>query len=155
MNPRFVFDELFEEHRCGDCSAISAAAVDYVGYAGLNHVAVFIVERQTPHFFARLMPPSGFMEIPPVSKVIALPTSPKTGSAAAPAGAYLSTINAGGSSDPCATPQKAPIFKALISSGPSTSHCKPVSVAILRARSARMLGVRRLLGSFTRSRVKF
>ena len=73
----------------------------------------------------------------------------------APAGSYVMTISAGGSSDPCATLQNAPIFISLILSAPYTSHFKPTSAHIFLARSARIVGVMRLEGSFTRSRVKF
>ena len=65
------------------------------------------------------------------------------------------TISAGGSSEPWATLQKAPIFSSLILSAPKTSHLSPTSAAIFFARSARIVGVMRFEGSLTRSRTKF
>ncbi len=51
---------------------------------------------------------AGLMEMPPESKVTALPTRPSTGPTAS-SGAYLSVISCGSSSVPCATAAKAPI----------------------------------------------
>ena len=121
----------------------------------MARIAPSMVAPPAMSYFIFSMPSAGLMEIPPVSKVIALPTSPKTGFAGAPAGEYLRTIIAGGSSEPWATLQNAPIFSALMSSPSRISHSNPFSVAILRARLARIVGVSRLPGSFTSSRAKF
>ncbi len=69
-------------------------------------------------YFIFSMPSAGLIEMPPVSNVIPLPTRPSTGFSGAPAGSYRMTISAGGSSEPCATPQNAPIFNSLILSAP-------------------------------------
>ena len=47
--------------------------------------------------FMRSMPSAGLIEMPPVSNVMPLPTSPSTGPAGAPAGSWRSTISRGGS----------------------------------------------------------
>src|SRR4029077_14168084 len=65
-------------------------------------------------YFIFSMPSAGLIEIPPVSKVIPLPTSPNTGapSAGFVAGSYVITISAGGSAEPFATAQNAFILSS-------------------------------------------
>ena len=58
-------------------------------------------------------------EMPPVSKVMPLPTS-TTGAPLARAGLCSMTMKRGGSSLPCVTARKQPIFSRLISARPST-----------------------------------
>jgi hypothetical protein len=47
--------------------------------------------------FIRSIPSAGLIEIPPVSNVMPLPTSPSTGRTGAPGGSCRNTINRGGS----------------------------------------------------------
>ena len=107
-------------------------------------------------YFIFSMPSAGLMEMPPVSKVTPLPTSPRcalprrrwrAGSAARSAPAARRC--------PCATPSSEPMPSFSIASRSSTSHSSPNSAAIFARRSAIASGVSRLAGSFTRSRVKF
>ena len=86
--------------------------------SAIARMAPIMVAPPAMSYFIFSMPSAGLIEMPPVSKVIPLPTRPKTGFSGAPAGSYLITINAGGSSEPCATPQNAPIFNSLILSAP-------------------------------------
>ncbi len=67
------------------------------------------------------------MEIPPVSKLMPLPTSVSSGapSGSGTSGSYRSTISAGGSADPCATPRNAPICNSCSFAVLCTSHCSP------------------------------
>src|SRR6266849_8851843 len=60
MQPGRVFGELFEEHGGGDGPAISSAGIHHVGNVGADLLFVFIIERQAPHFLARLG--QGFVE---------------------------------------------------------------------------------------------
>ena len=106
-------------------------------------------------YFILSMLSAGLMEMPPVSNVMPLPTSPSTGPSFTPSGSYRRTISAGGSAEPCATLQKAPIFNSCSFSVEWTSHCKPTSCAISAARWPRIVGVSLFPGSFTRERAKF
>ena len=65
--------------------------------------------------FMRSMPSAGLIEMPPVSKVMPLPTSPSTGDAGAPGGLWRMTITRGGSALPRATPSSSPIPSCAIS----------------------------------------
>ena len=84
---------------------------------------------------------AGLMEIPPVSKVMPLPTK-TVGATAFAAPKYLSTIKRSGSAEPCATAMKDPIFSLVTSLSPSTSQVTgDLPAAICWAASASMLGV--------------
>ena len=64
-------------------------------------------------YFIFSMLSAGLMEMPPVSKVMPLPTRPMTGpSGVADSGSYWMTMSAGGSSEPWATLRKAPILSS-------------------------------------------
>ena len=66
------------------------------------------------------------MEMPPVSKVTALPTSPSTSPGrAGVAGRYRITIMRAGSSDPRATPSSAPAPSFSSFEGPRTVTLRP------------------------------
>ena len=84
----------------------------------MARMAPIMVAPPAMSYFIFSMLSAGLIEIPPVSKVTPLPTNPSTGFSGAPTGSYRMTINAGGSSDPWATPQNAPIFNSLILSAP-------------------------------------
>ena len=70
--------------------------------------------------FIRSMPSAGLIEMPPVSNVMPLPTSPSTGPGGAPGGLCSITITLGGSALPCATPSNRPMPRARISFSSST-----------------------------------
>ena len=91
--------------------------------------------------FIRSMPSAGLIEMPPLSKVTPLPTSPSTGVAGAPGGSYRKTIRRGGSTLPRATPRSSPIPNSAIRSSSSTSTLMPASPAIAAARRANSRGV--------------
>src|SRR5215469_14794670 len=55
MQPGSIFGKLLEEHGGGNCSAPAAAGVDNIGDVGPDAFFVFLVERQSPHFLARLL----------------------------------------------------------------------------------------------------
>ena len=104
--------------------------------------------------FMRSMPSAGLMEMPPVSNVTPLPTSPSTGDAGAPAGLWRITITRGGSALPRATPRRRPIPSCPISRSPSTSTATPALLQISAARSAKIEGVRTFEGSLDSSLAK-
>src|SRR5207253_453072 len=72
--------------------------------------------------FIRSMPSAGLMEMPPVSKVMPLPTRPRTGDAGAPGGSWRMTISRGGSLLPRATPSSMPMPSASICFSSNTSN---------------------------------
>ncbi len=68
-------------------------------------------------YFIFSMPSAGLMEMPPVSKVMPLPTRPRTGAPGAGGGLRVRsvmTMRAGGSAEPLATAQKASILSCWI-----------------------------------------
>ena len=96
----------------------------------------------------------GFIEIPPESKVMPLPTSaisivlvffPR----------YFNTMNLGGSSLPWATPSSPPIPNAFICLRSKTLISRPCFSATFRASAAIIVGVIKFEGSFTISRARF
>ena len=105
--------------------------------------------------FIRSMPSAGLIEIPPVSNVMPLPTSPSTGEAGALTGSCRSTIMRGGVALPCPTPSRSPIFLRERSSSSRISTASPALVPIARARSASTEGVSTFDGSLQRSRAMF
>jgi hypothetical protein len=107
-------------------------------------------------YFIFSMPSAGLIEIPPVSKVTALPISPMTGAPGFAAGGWYVMITIrGGSSLPFATLRSAPIFKSAIFLSSRISTESPAALAIASAFWARMVGVILFDGSFTKSRAKF
>ena len=80
------------------------------------------------------------MEIPPVSKVIPLPTSTVGASDLAPPW-YFSTMKRSGSADPCATAMNEPMPSLATSLGPSTSQDIAPDLASAIAALANMVGV--------------
>ena len=103
--------------------------------------------------FMAHIPSPGLIEMPPLSKVIPFPQS-TTGGPSAPSGRCSTMMKRAGSSEPWATPRRAPIFSSAISSGPSTWQRSPAPPAISSAAAARVRGVRSLPGRVTRSRAK-
>ena len=91
-----------------------------------------------PHmsYFISSMPPPGLSEIPPVSKVMPLPTS-TTGASFALPPMCLSTMNFGGCALPLVTDKKLPILSASSCLRSSTSTPKPTSRAMCLAVVAR------------------
>jgi hypothetical protein len=111
-----------------------------------------------PHmsYFIFSMSFAGLIEIPPVSNVMAFPTSPRTGAPGFSfSGVYVMIIMRGGSTLPCATDNSAPIFNSAILFSSRISTDRPASRAMAAARSASMRGVSRLDGSLPSSRAKF
>ena len=97
----------------------------------------------------------GLMEIPPVSKVTALPTSPIV-SPPAPPPEYRRLISCGSCALPCETAIRPPMPRSAIWSRPSTStSTESWAPAISRARSARYVGVTTFAGSAWSSRARF
>ena len=90
--------------------------------------------------FISSISPGGLREIPPVSKVMPLPTSTVGASDLAPPW-YFSTMKRSGSADPCATDMKEPMPNLATSLGPSTSHDIPPDLARVIAALANMVGV--------------
>ena len=78
------------------------------------------------------------MEMPPLSKVMDLPTM-TTGAEVAPL--YSSTMNLGGSTEPWETPIMPPMFWAIICSLSSTVRDSPNRSASSLASLARRVGV--------------
>ena len=74
--------------------------------------------------FMAHIPSPGLIEMPPLSKVIPFPQS-TTGGPSAPSGRCSTMMKRAGSSEPWATPRRAPIFSSAISSGPSTWQRRP------------------------------
>ena len=72
---------------------------------------------------------AGLIEMPPVSKVMPLPTRPRTTPGTALGGSCLSTTRRGGSWLPRATPSSMPILSAAMRCSSRTSHASPASVA--------------------------
>ena len=103
--------------------------------------------------FIRSMPSAGLIEMPPVSNVMPLPTSPSTGVAGAPGGLWRITITRGGSALPRATPSSRPIPSCAISCSSRTSTREPGRPADLRGalgEDRRRQHVRRLVGELAR-----
>ena len=98
---------------------------------------------------------AGLIEMPPVSNVMPLPTSPRTVPFTACFGSCRRTITRGGSGLPRATPSSMPIFRSAIRCSSRTSTCRPAALAIFAARSANTRGVRLLPGSLASSRAMF
>jgi hypothetical protein len=96
---------------------------------------------------------AGLIEIPPVSNVIALPTSPSVTSVRAPSGSQRITISRGSRALPCATAANAPMPSRSISDGPSASTTNP-SIPKDAAWSARSSGASSFGGAFARSRAR-
>ena len=124
--------------------------------AARARIAPSMVAPPAMSYFIFSIPSAGLIEMPPVSKVTAFPTKPITGAPGfALAGVYVMTMTRGGSTLPCATLKRAPIFKSAIFRSSRISTARPASLAIASARSARICGVSLFEGSLTRSRVKF
>ena len=107
-------------------SFISATARSVPSTEAAPHMSNFISSISAP----------GLSEMPPVSKVMPLPTS-ATGAWRADPPWYCSTISLGGCSEPWATDSSEPIFSASICLRSSTCTLSLNSRAILRAVSAR------------------
>ena len=107
--------------------------------------------------FIRCMSADGLIEMPPVSKVTALPTRPRCGlsSGGALSARYRITIMTGSKALALATPSSAPMPIERIRCSSSTSHSSPAFSARAQARVASSRGGRRLPGSFTSSRAWF
>ena len=107
--------------------------------------------------FISSMPADGLMEMPPVSKVTALPTSPSTSRVrrADFGGRWRITIIRGCSAEPWATASRAPALRVVSSRGPSTSMDRLRRPrATFWARFARMVGVMWLDGVSASSRAR-
>src|SRR6266545_1169638 len=92
--------------------------------------------------FISSMRSAGLSERPPASKVIALPTSPRTRSPLASDGSYESLIRRGGLWLPWLTAASAPMPAERISSGPRASKLSESKrPAVSSAHSARRAGV--------------
>ena len=91
------------------------------------------------------------MDIPPVSKVIPLPTRPSTREELSGSPRYSRTISFGGWSLPLATPRKAPMPSSSMCFRSRTLMLRPSSSATCVAISAIRVGVRTLAGSLTMS----
>ncbi len=106
--------------------------------------------------FIRSMPSAGLMEMPPVSNVMPLPTSPSTGEAGAPGGLCVMTITRGGSALPRATPSSRPMLQPLdLVLVEDLDRQVRRSRAMAAPRSAKTDGVRTFAGSLQRSRAMF
>src|SRR5437870_2017052 len=53
VDPGRLVNKFFQEHGSDDGPAPASTAVDDVGYARADHLFVFLIHRQAPHFFAR------------------------------------------------------------------------------------------------------
>ncbi len=105
-----------------------------------------------PHMsnFISSMPGPGLSEIPPVSKVMPLPTS-TVGATVFAAPAYCKTMKRNGSLEPWATAAKEPIPSFSTSLGPSTWHLIRDFLAKLCAARANIDGVAWLAGRLPHS----
>jgi len=92
------------------------------------NVPITLAAPHISYFISSISPP-GFNEIPPVSKVMPLPTS-TTGFCDFLPFKCCSTIKRGGSTLPCATPKNDPIPNFSISARSNTSTLKPYCLAI-------------------------
>ena len=104
--------------------------------------------------FIRSMPSADLIEMPPVSKVIPLPTSPSRGFAGAPGGSYRKTMSRGGSLLPRATPSSRPMPSSAIIRSSRISTFTPASPAMAAARIANSRGVSVFPGSLASSRAR-
>jgi hypothetical protein len=95
-----------------------------------------------PHMsnFISSMPGPGLSEIPPVSKVMPLPTS-TVGATDLAAPVYSSTMKRIGSTEPRATAANEPMPSFSISLGPSTWHLMPAFLPKALATSPKCVGV--------------
>ncbi len=84
---------------------------------------------------------AGLMLIPPVSKVMPLPTSARS-KPSPPRPVYESRTSFGGCALPFATERSEPMPFRSISARSRISEARPVSLAIAAARKARSVGVR-------------
>src|SRR5436853_3625521 len=55
VQPRCILGKLFQEHGRCDCSTPTSAGVDDIGDVGTDHLFVFLIQRQAPHFLASLI----------------------------------------------------------------------------------------------------
>ena len=94
---------------------------------------------------------AGLMEMPPVSKVMPLPTS-TSGATDLAAPWYFATMNFSGSFDPCATARKQPMPSFSTSLRPNTCTLRPKSLPSRLACAARYAGVQWLPGRLAHSR---
>ena len=107
--------------------------------------------------FISAMFAAGLRLIPPLSKVMPLPTS-ATGLPSAPLGAYSRTTSRGSRSAPRATARNAPMLRSSSSFGPSTRHFIPYSAyreASSAAVDAIKTGVTSLAGPLAKSRARY
>ena len=104
--------------------------------------------------FISHIPAAGLMEIPPLSKVMPLPTTMSGASSACPAGACSRMIRRGSLAEPAATAANAPMPRETMSSRSSTSQFMSWRRASLRASSAMSSGVRLLAGVLARLRAR-
>ena len=104
--------------------------------------------------FIRSMPSAGLIEMPPVSKVMPLPTRPRTGDSGAPGGSWRRTMTRGGSALPRATPSSSPIPSLLDLLLVEDLDADARLPAIAAARSANTRGVSTLDGSFANPRAR-
>ena len=100
--------------------------------------------------FISSMPGPGLSEIPPVSKVMPLPTR-TVGATVLAAPAYCKTIKRKGSLEPCATAAKEPMPSFSTSLGPSTWHLMRDFFAKPCAARANKVGVAWLAGRLPHS----
>ncbi len=98
----------------------------------------------------------GLSEMPPLSKVMPLPTSTTGPLALAPPGAplYCRTMKRGGSSEPWATARNEPMPMRWICLRSKTSTLKPYCLPSFFACAARWLGVAWLPGRLAHSRAR-
>ena len=138
----------------GMFSAVGTTPITRIGAPSIAMARIAQATAAPPAMssFMRSMPSAGLIEMPPVSNVIPLPTSPSTGPRAAPGGSWRNTISRGGSLLPRATPRSMPIPSASIRFSSSTSTPTPASPATADARAANSRGVSVLPGSFASPR---
>ena len=91
----------------------------------MAHIAASTAAPPPMSHFIISIPAAGFREMPPVSKVMPLPTSASRGPSGRPP-SWRTTIITGGSSLPRATPSSAPIPSRSRSARCSTSTSRPV-----------------------------
>ena len=106
-----------------------------------------------PHIsnFISSMPGPGLREMPPVSKVMPLPTN-TVGAWASAAPLYFKTINRRGWAEACATAAKEPMPSLVTSFNPITSQDMRECLAMLFATWAKCSGVAWLAGRLPHSR---
>ncbi len=108
----------------------SAAGTTPITLIGAPSVAIARIAQTTAappamSSFIRSMPSAGLIEMPPVSKVMPLPTRPSTGDDGAPGGSCVITITRGGSALPRETPSSRPMRSRAISSSSRISTERP------------------------------